>query len=289
MSWMLLTKTPPCFSTILYRSVEIKDRRCWRRRTSHSTQSEWTVVEACVCSSGERRKTPCRTDALEESLPQNPLQKEAYVCFAITFVYVLYVYAHAHLECHPPWRQHRVSYVHVSVNDNANAYQRWHAYWRDVVMKNEFLDILSHVHDTIDICRGEDDEENHNLPPHIMASKITPKTTISQILICRTNILSPITFSRPIGRQPKQRLQLYFHKMQCPRHFFMGSTRHPTLNAMSRSFVYEVQVSPTSAANSTWKWSSWHCQHIICLHGADMSSMCPSLGTMKNHVSCDVT
>ena len=111
-------------------------------------------------------------------------------------------------------------------------------------MKNESPDMLSHVYDTIDICRDEDDEGNHNLQPHKMASKTTPKTTISQILICRTNMLSPLTFSRPTGHQPKQRLQLHFHKMKCPRHFFMGSTCHPTQNAMSTSFLYGVQVSP---------------------------------------------
>ena len=49
-------------------------------------------------------------------------------------------------------------------------------------------------------------------------------------------MLSPITLSRPTGHQPKQRLQLYFHKMQCPRHFFMGFTRHPIQNAMFMSF-----------------------------------------------------
>jgi hypothetical protein len=63
-------------------------------------------------------------------------------------------------------------------------------------MKNEFPDMLSPVHNTIDTYRGEDDEGNHNLPPHMMASETTPKITMSQILICRTNILSPITFSR---------------------------------------------------------------------------------------------
>ena len=57
---MLLTRTPLCFSTISYRSVEIRDRRCWRRRTSHLTQSEWTVVGACVCRSSEGRKNLCR-------------------------------------------------------------------------------------------------------------------------------------------------------------------------------------------------------------------------------------
>ena len=38
-------------------------------------------------------------------------------------------------------------------------------------MKNESPDMLSLVHDTIDTCRGEDDEGNDNLPPHRMASK----------------------------------------------------------------------------------------------------------------------
>ena len=165
--------------------------------------------------------------------------------FCNNFCTCSYVYAHTHLECHPPWRQQRVMYVHVSIYNNANAYQRWHAYWRDVVMKNEFPDMLSLVNDTIDTCRGEDDEGNHNLPPHMMASKTTPKIIISQILICRTNMLSPITFSRPTWHQPKQRLQLHFHKMQCPCHFFMGSTCHPTQNAMSTSFLYGIQVSPT--------------------------------------------
>ena len=31
-------------------------------------------------------------------------------------------------------------------------------------MKNESLDMLSSIHDTIDTCSGEDDDENHN--PH---------------------------------------------------------------------------------------------------------------------------
>ena len=70
-------------------------------------------------------------------------------------------------------------------------------------MKNESPDMLSHVYDTIDTCRDEDDEKNHNLPSHIMASKTMPKSTISQILIYRWNMLSPLTFSRPTGRQPK--------------------------------------------------------------------------------------
>ena len=140
----------------------------------------------------------------------------------------------------------------------------------------------------------------------MMTSKITPKRTISQILIYTLHILSPITLSRPTRRQPKQRLQLHLykmqyphhffmgscviqHKMQCPRHFLIGFTRHPSKNAMSISFLYGVQMSPTSTMIFTWKWPSWHCQHISCLHGADMSSMCPSMGTMENHVSCDIT
>jgi hypothetical protein len=68
---------------------------------------------------------------------------------------------------------------------------------------------------------------NPQIDHHFSLQLIMPKTIISQILICRMNMLSPITFSRPIGRQPKQQLQLHFHKMQCPRHFFMGSKYHP--------------------------------------------------------------
>ena len=110
--------------------------------------------------------------------------------------------------------------------------------------ENESPDMLSLVYDIIDTCRGEDDEWNHNLPLQKMASKITPKITISQILICRTNILSPITFSRPTWRQPKQRLQLHFHEMQCPRDFFMGSMHHPIQNAMSTSFLCGSKCHP---------------------------------------------
>lgn len=46
--WMI--PRPPCFSPILCRSVDINGRRCWRRRTSHSIQSKWTVTGACVCN-----------------------------------------------------------------------------------------------------------------------------------------------------------------------------------------------------------------------------------------------
>ena len=155
-------------------------------------------------------------------------------------------------------------------------------------MKNESPNMLSHVHNTSDICCGENGEGNYNLPSHD-GFKTTPKTTISQILICKTNMLSPITLFRPTWSQPKQWLQLHFHKIQCPRHFFMGFMRHPTQNAMFTSFFYGVQLWPTSAANFTWKWPFWHCQHIICLHRADIASMCPSLGNMENHVSCDTT
>ena len=41
-------------------------------------------------------------------------------------------------------------------------------------------------------------------------------------------MLSPIAFTRPTRRHPKQRLQLQLHKTQCPRNFFMGSKCHPT-------------------------------------------------------------
>lgn len=212
-----------------------------------------------------------------------------FVCFTITFVHV---HAHAFLQCCPPWRQHRILYVHISVHDVANACQIWHTYWQDIVMKNGSPDMLSLVYVTINTCRGENNEEHDNLLPHMMALKTTLKPHISQILICKTNMLSPITFSRSTGYQPKQRLQLSFDSF--------------LWNAMSTSFLYGihalshtkcnvhiiflwVQVSPTSAANSTWKWPTWHCQHIICLREADMSFMCPSLGIMENHVSCNVT
>ena len=56
-------------------------------------------------------------------------------------------------------------------------------------------------------------------------------------------------FSRPTWCKPKQPLQLCFHKMSCPRHFFIGSTRHPTQNAMSTSFVYGVHVSTHPKCN----------------------------------------
>jgi hypothetical protein len=121
--------------------------------------------------------------------------------------------------------------------------------------------MLSFVHDTIDTCRGGDDEGNHNFPSHRMASKTTPKTTISQILICGMNMLSSITFSRPTGHQPKQQLQLHFHKMQCsflygprviphkmqcPHHFFMRSTCHPPQNVMSTLFLWGPSVTQAS-------------------------------------------
>ena len=57
--------------------------------------------------------------------------------------------------------------------------------------------MLSHVPDTIDTCCGEDDIGNHNIPPHMMVLKRTPKTIISQNLISKTNMLSPITFTCP--------------------------------------------------------------------------------------------
>ena len=96
--------------------------------------------------------------------------------------------------------------------------------------------MLSHVHDTIGICCRKDDIGNYNLPSHMMAPKTTPKTTVSQNLISRWNMLSPITFFGLIKSQPKQRLQLQFHKIQCPYHFFMESTCHPIQNTMYTSF-----------------------------------------------------
>ena len=60
MSWMWMTLRALCFSPILCCSVEIRDRRCWRRRTLHSTQLEWTVVGICVCNNMEGFKIPCR-------------------------------------------------------------------------------------------------------------------------------------------------------------------------------------------------------------------------------------
>ena len=56
--------------------------------------------------------------------------------------------------------------------------------------------------------------------------KITSETTISQILIYKVNILSPITFSRATWSPPIQRLQLHFYKMQYPRHFFIRFPHH---------------------------------------------------------------
>jgi hypothetical protein len=75
---------------------------------------------------------------------------------------------------------------------------------------------------------------------------------------------------------------------------------------MSTSFLYGVHAPSHTKCNvhviSLWSPSityvsgEFHvkvallgCQHIICLHGDDMSSICVSLGTMENHVSCDVT
>ena len=102
--------------------------------------------------------------------------------------------------------------------------------------------------------------------------KTTFKTTMSQNLISKTSMLSLVTFFCPTWHQPKQQLQLQYYKMQCPRNFFMGFTCHSTL-----------------MTNFTWIWPSWHWQPIICLHGSYISSMCPSLETIDNHVSCDVT
>ena len=138
--------------------------------------------------------------------------------------------------------------------------------------------------------------ESKNIVDHVgvfsdsiaMNNIFSAKTIISQNLISRTNMLSPITFTCPTWRQPKHRLQLQLYKMWYPRHFY-GVHLLPHTKCNVHIMFYGVQVSPMSAANSTWKWPSWHCQHIICLHGAYMSSMCPSLGTMENHVSCDVT
>ena len=172
-----------------------------------------------------------------------------YVYFAIIFIHVFYVYVHADLECHSPWRQQRVSYVYVSVHDNANACQCWHAYWRDVVMKNESPDMLSLVNDIIDTSRSENDERKYNLSSNMMALETTPKTTILWILIFRTNMLSPITFCRSTWHQPKQWLQLHFDKMQCPRYFFMGFTCHPTHNTMFTSFLYGVYASSHTKYN----------------------------------------
>ena len=137
---------------------------------------------------------------------------------------------------HLPWCQQRVSYVHISVHDNTNACQYWHIYWRDIVIVNKSLYIFSHVHDTIDICRGKNDIGNDNFLPHMMAWKTMPRTNISQNLISKMNMLFPTTSSGPTWRQPNQQLQLQFHKiqcprfiphkMQCPRHFFIGFKCH---------------------------------------------------------------
>ena len=164
-----------------------------------------------------------------------------FVCFTITFVHV---YAHAFLQCCPPWRQHRILYVHISVHDVANACQSWNTYWQDVVMKNGSPDMLSLVYVTINTCRGENNEEHDNLLPHMMASKTTPKPHISQILICKTNMLSPITFSCSTGYQPKQRLQLSF-----------------LWNAMSTSFLYGIHALSHTKCNV----------HIISLRGPSVT------------------
>ena len=175
-----------------------------------------------------------------------------YVYSDRTSTHVIYVYVYAHMKCatcrsfyakkkqkkqwfkssrhysHPPWRQQRVSYVLADIHGNANACQRCYPYWRDFVIQNELPYMMFHVHDTIDICRGEDDIGDYIFPSHRIVAKTTPKIIISQNLISKTNMISPITFSRPTKCQPKQRLQLQFHKMQCPRHFFIGSKCHPT-------------------------------------------------------------
>ena len=74
---MLLIRTPPCFSTISYCSVEIRNHPYWCRRTSHLMQSECTVVRSCICSSKEGRKDSCRM--LKKKPQTNLLQKEVII------------------------------------------------------------------------------------------------------------------------------------------------------------------------------------------------------------------
>ena len=84
-----------------------------------------------------------------------------------------------------------------------------------------------------------------------------------------------IIFSHPTGRQPNQRLQLHFHKIQCRRHFFKGSTHHTTQNAISTSFFYRVQVlprqqiprekRPPGTASTSFAYMEMTCPPCICL------------------------
>ena len=158
--------------------------------------------------------------------------------------------------------------MHVNVDMHIDKMLSWKTSPKHVVF----------VHDTIDTCRGEDDKRNHNLPPHMMTSKTTPKTTISQILICWTNMLSPITFSRPTRHQPKQELQLYFHKMQClhhflwgprviphkiqcPRHFFMRFRCHPHQQRIPR------ESAPSGTAGTSFAYMELTCPPCVRLWG----------------------
>ena len=74
-------------------------------------------------------------------------------------------------------------------------------------------------------------------------------------------MLSPIIFSRSTRRQPKQRLQLHFHKMQCPRHFFMGSKCHPRQRRIPR------ESGPPGTANTTFAYMELTCPPYVCLWG----------------------
>lgn len=47
--WMLLTRMPPCFSTISYRSVEIRDHRCRMLQKIASRKTNFTNKWFLIC------------------------------------------------------------------------------------------------------------------------------------------------------------------------------------------------------------------------------------------------
>ena len=166
-----------------------------------------------------------------------------YVCFAITFVHV---YVNAHLECVTcrsfyARKTHDSKVIitiviHLDVNNVSHTFIHASTATPMYVKVDIYIDrILSSktspqtccLCPRFDTCRGEDDIRNHILQSRRTASKTTPKTTISQNLISRTNMLFRITFSSPTRRQQNQQLQLQFQNMQCQCHFFMGSNCHP--------------------------------------------------------------
>ena len=71
----------------------------------------------------------------------------------------------------------------------------------------------------------------------------------------------PVTFSRPTGRQPKQRLELHFHKIQCPSHFFKGSKYHPHQRRIP------CESGPPGTASTSFAYMELTCPPCVRLWG----------------------